>query len=181
MEEKQKYVVLLRGINVGGHKKVPMARLREVLTEAGYSGVKTLLASGNVVLESPEETVSHLETKISTLLEAAFGFTIPVLIRTRAEMLKLIQEDPFRDIEVHKDIRLYVTFLRNEPKTPIEAPWVSPDRSYRVLAVKDRVLLSVLDVSVVKTVDAMDDQGKSLGKDITTRNWNTVLKIGNLL
>lgn len=174
-------MVLLRGINVGGHKKVPMARLREVLTEAGYSGVKTLLASGNVVLESPEQAISHLESKLSALLEAAFGFSIPVLVRTREEILKIIREDPFRDIEVHKDIRLYVTFLRNDPEEPIEAPWVSADGSYRTLAVNDRMLLSVLDISVKKTVDAMDEQGKSLGKEITTRNWNTVLKIGNLL
>ena len=176
-----KYVILLRGINVGGHKKVQMAKLREVLTQAGYSGVKTLLASGNVVLESPEESISHLENRISALLETAFGFSIPVLVRMGEDILNIIREDPFKDIEVHKDIRLYVTFLRNEPETPIEAPWASADGSYRILAVKDRMLLSVLDISVKKTVDAMQEEGKALGKEITTRNWNTVIKIGNLL
>ena len=58
---------------------------------------------------------------------------------------------------------------------------MSAEGSYRILAVKDRMLLSVLDISVKKTVDAMQEEGKALGKEITTRNWNTVIKIGNLL
>lgn len=176
-----RYVILLRGINVGGHKKVPMATLREVLTQAGFSDVKTLLASGNVVLESPKKSISDLENRISALLEAAFGFTIPVLVRTGEDILNIIREDPFQDIEVHKDIRFYVTFLKKDPENPIEAPWASAEGSYRILAVKDRMLLSVLDVSQKKTVDAMQEQGNALGKEITTRNWNTVMKIGKLL
>jgi uncharacterized protein (DUF1697 family) len=106
-----KYVALLRGINVGGNKKVPMAEMKKVFEKIGLKNVKTLLASGNAVFESETENTGELIAKISAALEKKFRFTIPLLLRTFSEIEKLIALDPFKGIKVTPQIRLYATFL----------------------------------------------------------------------
>jgi len=181
-KESQKSVMIafLRGINVGGHHKVPMAELKTTLAGMGFSGIKTLLNSGNVVFTTSPTEIATLEKQIADTLEKKFGFPIPVLIRKMEDIQRLVKKNPFKDIDVHKDIRLYVTFLKAAPKNSVELPWVSPDSSFQILSSEDKMLLSVLDVSQAKTTDAMNVLEKNYTKDITTRNWNTLVKISNL-
>jgi len=82
-----KYVAFLRGINVSGHHKVPMAELRKELTKLGFTNVITLLNSGNVIFESSSDDAELLEKTIAEHLEKVFGFQIPVLIRNAAGYL----------------------------------------------------------------------------------------------
>lgn len=173
----QTYIALLRGINVGGHHKVPMADLRKLMGKLGFSNVTTLLASGNVIFDGEKEKPQALEAKLEPALEKHFGFPIPVMVRTREEMHKLYASDPYRDVEVTKDIRLYTVFLKEKPKDPPVIPWESEDGSFRINAIQGREVISVLDLSKTKTVKAMEALGKMFGKNITTRNWNTVQKI----
>lgn len=77
------YIALLRGINVGGHKKVPMAQLREVLTSSGLENVQTYIQSGNVIFQSSEEDTKALESSIEKSINDYFNFEVPVLVRTR--------------------------------------------------------------------------------------------------
>lgn len=89
----RKYVALLRGINVGGKNKVPMADLRDALQTAGHDGVRTYIQSGNVVSESskPRKT---LEPGIEETLEARFGFPLVVVVRSHDEMRATIEKAP---------------------------------------------------------------------------------------
>lgn len=73
----ERYVALLRGINVGGKNKVPMADLRDALGDAGYESVRTYIQSGNVVFASARSR-KGLEEEVEQVLEARFGFPIPV-------------------------------------------------------------------------------------------------------
>lgn len=181
MGNTQKYVALLRGINVGKHK-VPMADLRNEMEGMGFDAVKTLLNSGNVVFETKKVPESELEEKISMQLEAFFGFPIPVMVRTRQAIRQIISDNPFEGIEVDKNTRLYVSFLKTAIKqAPFDIPKASSDSSFRIIACKPAEVVSVLDLSISNTPNAMDMLEKSFGKDITTRNWNTVLKIGRLM
>ncbi len=175
--ERQKYLALLRGINVGGHHKVPMADLRENFIAMGFSKVKTLLNSGNVVFEGKAEQEPLLEKELSQYLSNSFGFNISVLVRKEEEIQNVVIENPFNGILLHKDLRLYVTFLKESPKEEFPLPWTSPDGAFQILELKERMIFSVLDVSVYKTTDAMSALEKNFGKDITTRNWNTLLKL----
>ncbi|MEX2593662.1 MAG: DUF1697 domain-containing protein [Anditalea sp.] len=175
--EQQIYVALLRGINVGGHHKIPMEELRTTFEAMGHTQVKTLLNSGNVIFEGKSAQVETLEEKIASQLEKSFGFSIPVLVRKADDIKEITACDPFKDIQIHKDIRLYVTFFKESPKENLKLPWVSADGSFQIIKVKGRAVCSVLDVSKSKTPYAMNVLEKSYNKDITTRNWNTVVKI----
>lgn len=95
----QTYIALLRGINVGGHHKLPMAELRMLLTNAKFKNIKTYIQSGNVVFQSLETNTLNLETTISTLIENQFGFKIPVLIKTPRQLQSIFENCPFNSNE----------------------------------------------------------------------------------
>lgn len=78
------YIVLLKGINVGGHKKVPMADLRDLLSKSGFENVQTYIQSGNVILES-SENANSIENKIQKAILAQFGFEVLVMAKTRPD------------------------------------------------------------------------------------------------
>lgn len=177
---QQVYVAFLRGINVGGHHKVPMAELKTTLASIGFSDIKTLLNSGNVVFATAPTEIAALEAQMAGVLENKFGFPIPVLLRKMEDIQRLVADNPFKEVEVHKDIRLYVTFLRNDAKNNLTLPWTSPNGSFQILLSDDRMLVSIVDISKTKTTDAMIVLDKNFTKDITTRNWNTLVKISNL-
>ncbi len=173
-----KYVVFLRGINVGGHKKVPMDQLKNLLSEMGYDEVITILNSGNIIIKGAKEPLDSLENKLEEKLENVFGFHIPVIIRLSQEIVELVESNPFKGIEVTKDIRLYITLLKSPFKSPdVTFPWSSIHSYYTILGEKKGVVFSVLDLSRLKTVEAMATLEGLYGKNITTRNFNTLEKI----
>ena len=173
----KKYVAFLRGINVGGHHKVPMADLRKEMEKLHFKKVVTLLNSGNIVFEATAGDLATREKKISAHLEKGFGFPIPTLLRTADSINELLASDPFKDVMLTKDIRLYVSFLRDNPKTDIELPWISDDSSFRITHIKDKIVISILDLSITNTPKGMEAFERLFGKEITTRNWNTIKRI----
>ncbi len=177
-----KYAALLRGINVGGHHKVPMADLRKCIADQGFDEVNTLLNSGNVVFNSPmEHDTDELRLQFESFLEDKFGFSIPVFMISAAELFMIMEQDPFAGIKITPDTRNYVTFFRTI-KNPLPAlPWKSDDGALRILNLGERILISSLDISITKTPDAMKVLDFHFGKDNTTRNWNTIEKIMNLM
>jgi len=172
-----RFASLLLGINVGGNRKVPMADLKTMLEKMGHENVQTLLASGNVLCNAPG-TAASVSTAMEEALEKKFGFSVGVITWTVDDLKKLAKTDPFKDIKVTPATRLYVTFLSEKPKTTLNVPYVSEDKSYRILTIKNDVVISVLTVSEkAGTVDAMKILTKEFGKKITTRNWNTIEKL----
>ncbi len=111
-----KLTAFLRGINVGGHHKLPMAELRNQLATVGCEQVQTLLNSGNVVFETKNTNIQDLEASIEKHLFQSFNFVVPVILRTHAELEGLVLQNPFNAVNSNKDIRLYVSFLKDEPK-----------------------------------------------------------------
>ena len=177
MKNTVNYVALLRGINVGGHHKVPMAALRETLEKMGLQQVKTLLNTGNISFEAEKQDEKELAAKIATQLETTFGFVVPVIIRTADEIRELVAANPFEEINVTKATRLYASFLSDMPKSNLSIPYTSPDESFTIISIMHQTVLSVLDLDKSGTVDAMKILEKEFGNNITTRNWNTVVKI----
>lgn len=179
MADEHTWVILLRGINVGG-VKVPMADLKRMLEGLGMTDVKTLLASGNVVLESEIADPVEVKRVVEAALAETFGRKLTVIVRTITSIQALVDSDPFRDIVVSDNQRLNVTFIGDAPKGRLDLPWKAEDGSALIFALDEGALLSVHDADKAGTVDFMEMIGKTYGKDITTRNWNTVQKISAL-
>ena len=179
--EKNKYVAFLRGINVGGHHKLPMAELKLQMGQLKFDHVETLLNSGNILFDAHTDTLANIEKKISENLEKTFGFAVPTLVRNVDLIYELLNEDPFKEVELTKDIRLYVSFLRKATDPHRQLPWISDDGSFKIIREMDKTIISVLDLSIAGTPQAMEVIERFYGKDITTRNWNTIKRLGKKL
>ena len=176
-----KYIAFLRGINVGGHHKVPMLELRNEMEKLKFENIVTLLNSGNIIFDAVVGDAENLESKLSKHFEKTFGFPIPVILRS-AEMIDgYVIDKPFENVFITKDIRLYVSFLHRDVESDLTLPWLSDDKSYRIICKKDKTIFSILDLSLSQTPKAMGVLEKYYGKDITTRNWNTIKRIKSKL
>lgn len=171
-----KYIAFLRGINVGGKHKVPMPELKQILESLDCKEVKTLLNSGNVVFESQAKKLTQLEEK----LKEHFGFPIPVLLKKHDEILALIASQPFEKVAIHPNIRLYVTFIKEKkPSIQIQEKSIESE-GFKIILLEKDLCLSVLDLNFKGSTKAMERLDKTFGKNITTRNWNTILKLAHL-
>jgi uncharacterized protein (DUF1697 family) len=173
-----RYVALLRGINVGKARQIGMPRLAEVLTAGGHANVRTHLRSGNVVLDSAlaeAELVADLEKAI----EKEFGFAVPVVVRTGAELEKVIASDPFAELATDP-ARYLVTFLPEPPSRAAVAGLPPVEDGGGEYLVRGRELYLWLPDGIANTPLAAWKWDRLLGVAGTGRNWNTVTKLGEL-
>ena len=175
-KKQNKYVALLRGI-MPTNPSMRNENLRAVLEELGFTGVKTVIASGNVIFESDSGDTKQLEEIIEKAWPEKLGFTSTTIIRKIEQLISLTEADPFRDHERTENIRLNVTFLKKDPAFKPDFPYQVEGRSFTLLAMSDRAVFSVIDISAEKTPDMMTWLEKQYGKDITTRTWKTVHRI----
>ena len=166
---------MLRGINVGGKRRVPMADLRRTLAEAGFADVETYVQSGNIALDSAA-TPAKLEPELATLIEQRFGFEVPVIVRSAKQLAAVVRRDPFADIAENPK-RYQVSFLSG----PLSADAVSRLRelahdSERV-AVHGREVYAWHPDGVARSKLASALAGAGLGVIATARNWTTVGKL----
>jgi uncharacterized protein (DUF1697 family) len=176
-----RWAALLRGVNVGGNRKLPMADLRGLVEALGFERAETLLASGNVVFDAAEKHGAGLESLLEREAKARLGLETDFLLRDLAELEAAISANPFSEAAGARPSQLLVLFTR-EP-LPADLPervaaiYDGPER----LAVQNRHLY----------VDYVEGQGRSklpqamvklkLPKAATGRNWNTVLKLAAML
>lgn len=177
-----KYVAFLRGINVGGNSIVGMQDLKKTFESIGLKNVRTILNSGNVIFESKEEDTSSLTELLEKTMEKAFKFSILAILKKEKEILSLINSNPFKEIQLTPETKFYVTFLTEKPMHNIKIPYQSEEKDFNILSVANGEICSVLTISKKRgTVEIMGFIEKEFGKKITTRNWNTINKIGKLL
>jgi uncharacterized protein (DUF1697 family) len=179
-----RYAAFLRGINVGGHKALTMDALRATFQGVGFENVRTIQASGNVVFDAGGEDVragtdaeiDSLAARIGDGLEQSFGYRIGVIVRRLADLERLVASDPFQGVAVSPETRLYATFLSRPVKNGTEIR--AENVSVHVVRVTEGEVLTAITLSPGwGTTKLMGWLEKLLGKDLTTRNWKTVLKI----
>ena len=107
------HVALLRGINVGGRNKVPMAELREVVTSLGHTGVTTYIQSGNVLFSTPETDTARLASALQEAIGEAFGLAVSVVVLSRDQLAAILDRNPYPDEP--KPQYVHVVFLGSEP------------------------------------------------------------------
>jgi uncharacterized protein (DUF1697 family) len=176
-EKDQKYAAFLRGINVGGHTLVKMEELRRAFESLGFRSVKTVLASGNVLFEAPQENTATLSGNIKAKLYERFGREIAVIVRPIDDLRKLEARQPFKGVKVTPRTRLFVTFL-SDAKECRDISGPSMRDGFRILSISDGMICSILDEQPgVGAVHLMGAIEKDFGPGVTTRTWNTITRI----
>jgi uncharacterized protein (DUF1697 family) len=163
---------MLRGINLGPRRRVPMAGLRELLTEAGYANVRTYVQSGNIVLESPAAAVK-VERSLTELISDRFGFDVPVLVRSRAQLAAVVKANPLGEV-ANNEKRYVVTFLSVKPTADVMHKLEELARDNEAVAVSGRELYTWHPEGQARSKLAAALTAKELGVNATARNWTTV-------
>lgn len=110
------YIALLRGINVSGQKKVPMADLKALFEQQHCTAVQTYIQSGNVVFCSAEKKETLLVKTLENAIREKFGFEVPLILRTAAEMQQAVATNPYLDKKGTQIEKLHITFLERAPE-----------------------------------------------------------------
>jgi uncharacterized protein (DUF1697 family) len=174
------HVALLRGINVGSKNRLPMPDLVQMFVAAECADVRNYIQSGNIIFRASHTKAEKLSGLISKRIAEVFGYRIPVILRTAAQLGDIIENNPFLKAGA-SEAMLHVMFLADLPKASnIEA--LDPDRSPPDrFHVRDRdIYLHVPNgVADTKLTNAWFDS--KLATISTGRNWRTVLKLHEMM
>lgn len=162
-----RFVVLLRGINVGTAKRVAMADLRELLGELGFTDVRTHLNSGNATVTGPD---GEHAPRIEAALRERFGFEVRTVVLTADELRAIVDGNPFADVA--DDGSRMMAHVLGEPPDPADAhdPVAADPRRARLVG---RVIYQWCPDGLL----AAPPVGWPDGRLVTTRNWNTLRKL----
>jgi uncharacterized protein (DUF1697 family) len=178
---EERYVALLRAVNVGGRNRIAMAHLRELLRGLGYGAVRTHLQSGNAVFTAPAgATPEPVAEAIEGALLAELDLAAKVLVRTRAELQRIVAGNPLLDVATdHR--RLLVAFL-SDPPAPNAVTQLAPaDFEPEVFAVGEREIYVWYPEGVQAARLSNAFWERRLGVSATGRNWNTVTRLLELM
>jgi len=165
------YISMLRGINVSGQKKIRMADLRDLYESLGVGNVQSYVRSGNVIFDSDEQDADKLRNSIEKQIETQFGFSVPVLIRTKHDFQRIIESHPFAQEEA---TRVLVTFLYEQPEA---SKW---DELSHYTDKDDQFALGEQEIFLFcpggygKTKLSNTFFERKLNMVATTRNWKSV-------
>jgi uncharacterized protein (DUF1697 family) len=169
------FVALLRGINVGKAKRVPMAELRALLAGQGFTGVATLLNSGNAVFRATRGTSAGHAAGIGTAISAKLKVEVPVIVKSAKELAAIVSGNPLAG-KAQDHSRLLVAFVQDtKALSELEAigRLVAPPEQF-VVGRHAAYLDCVTGILESKAWKALLGQA---GRSATTRNWATVLKL----
>ena len=174
------YAALLRGVNVGGKNKLPMRELSTMFSDAGCTDVVHYIQSGNVLFHASASVSERIAAVIEERVQARFGFTPPVVVRTKRELASVVLENPFVARGEDK-AKLFVMFLADRPSAARIAeldPQRSPGDEF---VVRGKDIFMCLGAGAAKTKLTNDYFDRRLATTSTSRNWRTVQKLLELL
>ncbi|MET9254974.1 DUF1697 domain-containing protein [Streptomyces sp. NPDC003717] len=176
-----RYAALLRGINVGGARKLPMAELRGLLAELGHQDTATYLQSGQAVFTAGHGDEDALAEELADAIRERFGFTVDVLVRGHAYLRAVVEACPFEAARLEAR-QLHVTYFSApvdaERYAPVDQPAFLPEE----FRLGDRALYLYAPDGLgrSKLAEALGKPRLTKGLIATTRNWNTVVKLAEL-
>jgi uncharacterized protein (DUF1697 family) len=169
------HILLLRGINLGSRNRVAMPKLRDALTDAGFDDVRTYLQSGNVVV-SGSGKAADVTRKVERLIKQQFGLEIAVVVRTRAQLARVVELNPLANVAKNPK-RYQVSFLTTKPTRDVlrrvEEAAAPPEH---VVAI-GREIYAWHPEGVARSRLWALLAGKQLGTTATARNWTTVTSL----
>lgn len=174
----QCYVAFLRGINVGRAKRIAMADLRVLVEGLGYTGVRSVLNSGNVVFRAAGTTAQQAAEAIEEALVLKLGVAARVFVLDREEVGAIVDGNPLLDVASNHS-RLFVFLLGTAAQRDKLAVLDSRDWGCERLALGERAAYVWCPDGMLVSA-AATSLGKLLGDGSTSRNWNTLLKLHTL-
>lgn len=176
-----KYISLLRGINVGGQKKIKMSDLKSLYEQLGFQDVMTYIQSGNVIFNVEDKNKAGLNESIEKAIEKKFKFHVPVKIRTSREISNIVKNCPFGSVDLEENgTKILVTFLSSKPLKAKMAETlkyvVDPEKF--VLKGKEVYLYCPNGYGKSKLSNTFIEN--KLSVMATTRNWKSVHKLNEL-
>lgn len=167
------HVALLRGINLGARNKVPKQTLLDVFAATGATDVRTYIQSGNVLFRAEDHAADGIAVAVSAAIAGQLGLTVPVVVRTVAELRTVVERNPFVAAG-HPTDQLHALFLSGTPTPEIVAgldPWfAAPD----TFAIVDREIYLHLPNGAARSRLTNEWFDRRLGLISTSRNWRTV-------
>lgn len=175
-EQLRDYIVLLRGINVGGSKRLKMEELRQMLVEMDFLGVKTYIQSGNIVLKS-EKSEEEISKRIQEKLKVEKDYDVPVLTVSLEDWQRLINENPFAE-EDSKYLSVTICDKTINPEELAEA--INFDLKHNRYEVIGNRLYQITPDGYRNTKLTNNWIENKLKLKATTRNWKTTLKMAEM-
>ncbi|HEX3436209.1 MAG TPA: DUF1697 domain-containing protein [Pseudacidobacterium sp.] len=171
-------ISMLRGINVGGNRKIKMDELKAVYESLKLEDVTTFIQSGNVVFRTKERNMDTVSKRIGDGIEKAFGFRSEVILRTADEMRRVIARNPFAEGKGIEPSKLLVWFLAAEPSVDarhnaMAAAVAVPEE----LRMEQREVYIYFPNGMARPKLSMPAVERALKVSGTGRNWNSVLKL----
>ncbi|MGW3263271.1 DUF1697 domain-containing protein [Streptomyces sp. NPDC001056] len=175
------YAALLRGINVGGNRKLPMADLRTLLGGLGHRGVRTHLQSGQAVFTADHGDEGSLAAELTRAIEERFGFTVDVLVRDHSYLAAVVRDCPFPAAEL-EGRQLHVTYFSAAVTADRYANIDQVAHLPEEFRLGDRCLYLYAPDGLGRSKLAEALSRPRATKDLiaTSRNWNTVVKLTEL-
>jgi uncharacterized protein (DUF1697 family) len=168
------HIVLLRGEMPVGKNKVPMARLREVLTKAKFKNARTYIASGNALVDS-DLKARDVEKQVHDLIQKHIGPDLTVIVRNAKELQRLLDENPFgKGYPI--DRVFFTSFAEYPPATKIKEI-LKEDFGEEELRITKRGLYMFIPGSAARSKLSVNFLERKLGVSMTARNFNTIMKL----
>ena len=174
-------IALLRGVNVGGHKKVAMSDLRDFIRELGFDGVRSLIQSGNLVFRGGARTGADLERMLEVAAQETLGLRTMFFVRTAKEWKAIIALNPFSDAAENDPSHLVVMCLKDTPALDAVQALQDAIKGPEIVLAEGRHLYIVYPAGIGRSKLTIKLIEAKLGTHGTGRNWNTVLKLAALM
>ncbi len=168
---RMRYVAFLRGVSSVNAK---MPALKRAFEAAGFTEVRTVLSSGNVVFSAPVSPEASLERRAEGAMRKRLGSAFPAIVRRVDALRDMLASDPYREFRLSPGAKRVITFLRAKPKVSLELP-IDLDGA-RILRVRNAEVFSAY-VPGPRGPVFMTLVEKTFGKEVTTRTWDTVAKV----
>lgn len=167
------YIAFLRGIN--GGLTLKMADLRKLFERLGFTNIKTVLATGNVIFEASQSNRMDIASQIERAIASTYNYETVAILYTKDELGDLVEADPFHSIALSTPSSPQVSFTqRNSGRLPFDTPYDVLQKGYKVLGMIDGAVCSVIDLSGATRPDLLAVLDRAFNKKVTTRNWKTI-------
>jgi uncharacterized protein (DUF1697 family) len=172
-----RYIALLRGVNVGRAKRIAMADLRKLVEDLGYTGVRSLLNSGNIVFDAvvpPGDAAQEIEAAMALHL----GVSARVFVFSSDKVAEIVDDNSLLHVATDH-ARLFVFLLAGEPQRALAADLCGQDWAPETVALGRHAVYVWCPQGLLDSATAAA-LGKRLGDGATSRNWNTIIKLHGL-